>query len=185
MYSIDVMCIDKKLLVFVIFFQVKDEVIKVGQIFDVLDKVKQVNKEFDVKIFIIQKQIVFGVKVNVVVLYIILGSIEFYIYGFLSMIELMFVVNGLCNMYYLNIMWVFDVDMEDFLYKNLEWIVLLVGVGVMLKVELIFLFFKGVKEFKVVKKGYVVMMFFVLIDFLILLMIIGIEKLYDFIKDKK
>jgi iron complex transport system substrate-binding protein len=162
-YSPSALCNTKVAVKHASFDLVNQEVTKIGEIFGVQDKAKALNVQLTKQADDLKKAA--GTKTrSAAAFWVAPGSTEFYTYGTSSMVQPIFEVNGLRNVYDDQQKRVFDATMEDVLKRNPEWIVLLAQDGALDQTKSTFLKFKGASQLQAVKKNQVVVMPFSLTD---------------------
>ncbi len=142
---------------------VNTEIDKIATIFGVEDKATTLKTEVDAKVAEIKKNALTGNQ-TAVALYLTNGQQDFYAYGTSSMVQPIFEVNGLKNIYDDTTERVFDASMEALLDRNPDWIVVLVSEMTNEEAQRTLASLPGSGDLKAVHENHVVYIPFALTD---------------------
>lgn len=142
---------------------VTEEIDKIATIFGVQDRAEALKAQVNGEVAKLEKNALSGDQ-TAAALYLMNGSQEFYAYGTSSMIQPIFEVNGLTNVYADTSERVFDASMEALLDRDPDWIVVLVSEMTNEEAAATLAVLPGSADLTAVREGHVVYMPFVLTD---------------------
>ncbi|AXE37242.1 ABC transporter substrate-binding protein [Acidipropionibacterium virtanenii] len=157
LYSPDAYCDDEAPTDHASYDLVTKEVTKVGTMFGIQARARTLNAALDKQAADVKTRAA-GKGATAAAFWVATDGGQVSAYGRSSMAQAAFDANGLENVYQSTEKRVFDVNMEDILKRDPEWIVLLSSGGNSSTITSTFEKFKGASQLKAVKSGHVVTM---------------------------
>ena len=161
---------------------VYSEIDKIATMFGVQDKAKEVKDKVKKRLEDVEKNAPSDASASAAALFVMPGTTEFYTYGTSSMVQPIFEVNGLKNVYDDSKERVFEASMESLLEKDPEWIVLMADSSTPEEAKTILKSYAGADGLQAVKNDQVVYLPFVLTDPPTTLSVDGAVKLGELLK---